>query len=41
MENDPDMKMSIALVTQSAVGVPHVIDDGHADRAIDHNLNNF
>jgi len=28
-------------VTQSAVGVPHVIDDGHADRVIDHNLKNF
>jgi len=27
--------------TQSAVGVPHVIDDGHADRVIYHNLNNF
>jgi len=41
LENDPDMKMSIVPVTQSAVGVPHVIDDGHADRVIDHDLNNF
>ena len=33
--------MSIVPVTQSAVGAPHVIDDGHADRVIDHDLNNF
>jgi len=39
--NDPDMIMSIIPLTQPAVGVPHVIDDGHADRVIVHNLNNF
>ena len=39
MENNLDMKMSILQLTQSAVGIPHVIDDGHADREIDHNLN--
>ena len=33
--------MSIIPVTQPAIGVPHVIDDGHADRVIDHNLNIF
>jgi len=31
--------MSIIPLTQSAVGVPHIIDDVHADRVIDHNLN--
>jgi len=41
LENDLDMKMSTIPLTQPAVGVPHVIDDGHADRVIDHNLNNF
>ena len=40
-ENDLYMRISIIPLTQSAVGVPHVIDDGHADCVIDHNLNNF
>jgi len=35
------MKVCIILFAQSAVGVPHVIDDGHADRVIDHSLNYF
>ncbi len=41
MFNDLDVKLSIIPLTQPAAGVPHVIDDGHADRVIDHNLNNF
>jgi len=33
--------MSIIPLTQSAVGVPLVIDDGHTDRVIDRYFNNF
>ena len=36
LENDLDMNMSIIPLTQHAAGVPHVINDGHADHVVDH-----
>ena len=38
-ENEIDMKISKKPFTP--IEIPHVIDDGHVDRVIDNNLNNF
>jgi len=38
-ENEIDTKLGIKPFTP--IEIPHVIDDGHVDRVIDNNLNNF